>query len=192
MEDYFFWAHLSGAIAMCFSIAAWQFKSQKHIVGCYIPSSAFWAIQYFMLGVPNAGLFAIACIFKDAALFKLSEKYFRAIIGIFFISNVLFISLFYASALDLLPLIIILFVNLPLTKNNNRYWVARGNIMAQCCWIIFNLHAGAFMGIICACFIIGSTLLGMARYEKWEIGKCYLSFAPSLARALFIKPQTYP
>lgn len=192
MEQYFIWAQISGFIAMCFSITAWQFKKQEHIVMCYIPSSFFWSIQYFLLSVPNAALFALSCILKDSALVKLSEQYLKYVVLTFFLLNLAFLIPFYKTIFDLLPLIIILLVNLPLLKKDNRYWVARGNIAAQLGWIAFNLYAGAFMGIICACFIIASTFIGMARYERWNIGKCYRSFAPSVMRSLLLKPQTYP
>lgn len=177
---------------MCFSIAAWQFKKQEHILMCYVPSGIFWTIQFLILGVFSAAIFCFFCMFKDFALAKLQEKYFKPIVIVFFAINLISVNIFYQSIYDIIPLAIVLIINIPLMKKDNRYWIARSNIIAQCCWITFNLHSGAFMGIICACFIISSTLIGMSRHEKWEIGKCYRSIMPSLARALFIKPQTYP
>lgn len=191
-DNLLIWAHLSGFIAMCFSISAWQFKKQEHILLCYIPSGFFWSIQFFLLGAYSAALFSFFCMFKDGALAKLPEKYFKTIVAVFFGINLIAVSILYQSIFDIIPLAIVLIINIPLMKKDNRYWVVRSNILAQCCWIIFNIHSGAFMGMICASFIIISSFIGMARHEKWAIGKCYKSFLPSLTRSLFLTPRTFP
>lgn len=194
MDSIFIYAQIAGFVAMCFSITAWQLKKQEHILLCYIPSGFFWSIQFFLLGAYSAALFSFLCMFKDGALAKLPRKYFKFIVSVFFGVNVVIISVLFRSAFDLIPLLIILLVNIPLMTKDNRYWIARCNILAQCCWIIFNLHNGAFVGVICASVIITSSIIGMARHEKWNVGKCYKSFLPSIGRSLFSinTPQTYP
>ncbi len=194
MDSIFIYAQIAGFIAMCFSIAAWQFKKQEHILLCYVPSGFFWCVQYLLLGAYNGALFSFVAMFKDTALAKSGRAYLKYIVGAFIVFNIGLVSVFYKSAFDVLPLVICLLVNLPLLKKDNRYWMTRCNILAQICWMAFNLHAHAYMGVMCSTLIITSTFLGMARHEKWELGKCYKSFLPSLGRSLFNfnTPQTYP
>jgi hypothetical protein len=188
MDSIFILAQTAGLVAMCFSIFAWQLKKQEHILMCYVPSRFFWSIQFFLLGAHNAALFSFVCMFKDCAIIRSNERGLKYIIGSFIIFNIGLILLFYKTLFDILPLLVTLLINLPLLKKDNRYWMARCNIAAQLCWIMFNLHVGAYMGFVCACFIIISSLIGMARHENWEIGRCHLTFIPTLTKALLGKP----
>lgn len=177
---------------MCFSIAAWQFKKQEHILMCYVPAGFFWGTQYLLLGAYNGALFSYVCMFKDTALAKSSQRYLKYIVGAFIIFNIGLLFAFYESFFDALPFCICLLINLPLLKQDNRFWIARCNIGAQFCWVAFNLQAGAYMGVACSCFIVTSTLIGMYRHEEWDLGRCYKTFLPSLYRSLFPNFRTYP
>lgn len=193
-SNIFIWAQVAGAIAMCFSLAAWQMKKQEHIMLCYAPGGFFWGVQYLLLGTYNGAMFSFVSMIKDLVLSRASASALKYVVGAFILFNVVLLFVFYKSLIDALPLMVCLFCNIPMLFQDNRYWIARCNIGAQLCWIVFNLSAGAYMGVICAVLIISSNLMGMARIEGWSIGKCYRTFLPSIARSLFAFPnfRTFP
>ncbi|NQZ13568.1 MAG: YgjV family protein [Alphaproteobacteria bacterium] len=95
---------------------------------------------------------------------------------------------------DVLPLMAGTIANLGLLKRDNREIVARASLTSQFCWITYNIIVSSWMGILC-CLLVGSScVIGMIRHENWKIGRCYRSFAPSIAKSLFIIPSwtTYP
>ena len=93
---------------------------------------------------------------------------------------------------DFLPLIGTIIFSASLLCADNRMLIARANFLSNGFWSTYALFSLSYFGILFGIFVAFSTLLGMARHEKWEIGKCYKTFGPSLMRSLFVTPQTYP
>lgn len=185
-DNIFIWAQIVGFIALCFSIAAWQMKKPEHILMVQIPNSALWCLQYTLLASPVAVLSSFFCIFKDIGVIKAQEKYLKYIVGAYIGINFIAAYLFYESIFSILPVIVSLLVNLPLLKKDNRRWMARGTLVSQICWIAFNLHVGAYMGIIGALLVATSTIIGMYRYENWNFKKG----PKQLLESLIIVPQS--
>lgn len=193
LENTFLWAQLFGFCAMCFSICAWQLKNPRNILRCYVPSALFWSVQYFLLGSYIAVITSVFAALKDTILSFLPADKTKYLIGAF-ICFIWGIGLpFVNKPIDFIPLITISIFNLCLLQPDNRCLMSRINILCQLSWLVFNLHLGAWMGIACSFFVIGSALKGMIKHEEWEIGKCYRTFFPSIRRALFnFTPRTYP
>ena len=179
---------------MSLSVYAWQIKNPRMILLLYVPIGIFWATQYFLLGALAGVAIALMGACKDCTMSFISKEKARNVIFAFFFC-VWCVGLFFVkSPIDLLPLVTTTLFNLALLQPDNRYLMARVNTLTQFLWIAFNLSVGAYMGVLCSFLLIGSTLIGMARVEGWELGKCYRTFGPSFIRALFVFPsfRTYP
>lgn len=189
-----FWAQIFGLVAMSINILSWQIKNPRWIIFSYCPASALWAIQYLLLGAPLGAIMNICGSCKDGALAFIKDKYVPFLIGAFLTVTWCVGLYFFKNWFDVLPLIAGTIINLALLQRDNRPLVSRAGVIATSCWIIYNYIVGSYMGFICGCLVIISSTVGMARFEKWDIGKCYKSFLPSLARSLFIFPnfRTYP
>ena len=185
-DNTFIWAQVVGAIALCFSMTAWQMKKPEHILAVQVPNSALWCLQYILLASPVAAISSFFCIFKDIGVINAKEVNLKYIVGSYIGIHFIALGFFYESVFSILPVIVSLLVNIPLLKKDNRHWMARGTLTSQFCWITYNLHAGAYVGIAIALLVGASTIIGMARHEKWE-----LTAPPKkLLKNLLIIPQT--
>lgn len=194
MDSVFFWAQCLGVIAMSINILSWQLKNPRFIIFSYCPASILWAIQYFLLGAPLGMIMNICSSLKDGILFFIHSKYIPYLIGtfLFFIWSVglYFLTHWY----DILPLISSTIINLALLQRDNRSLIARAGIVATIGWLAYNLIVHSYMGFASGSLSIISSLIGMARFEGWKLGKCFKTFPPSVIRSLFIFPsfRTYP
>ncbi len=188
----FLLAQFFGFCAMCLSVYVWQIKNPRMILLLYVPTSLLWATQFFLLGSNMAAIICLLCVVKDFSLSVVDKKRAPKIITLFLIAIWSIGALTITTTIEVLPLITLTFFNLALLQPDNRRLMARTNILTQVLWIAFNISISAYMGVLCSLLLVVYTLIGMYRHEKWEIGRCYKSFAPSLMRALLIKPQTFP
>lgn len=195
MDSVFLWAQVVGFFAMGIGIFAVQIKNPRHILLCGVPSALLWTIQYLMLGAPIGALLNLSSGLKDIALVYVVKRYIPYVIAIF-LAAIWSTGLYsFSHWYDMLPLIAVTAVSIALLiDRDNRSLFVRAIIFNCCLWIVYNAIVGSWMGLSCAVMIIISSLISMARYEEWEIGKCYKSFLPSLARELVIfpSPRTYP
>lgn len=175
-------------------MVAWQLKNPRHVIFCYVPSCALWGIHYAMLGAPLGVLTNICSIFKDGTLAFGKDKYIPyAIYGYLFIIFTVGLYLF-KGWYDIFPLLAGLVINISLLQRDNRALIARGTLCGQVCWFSYNIIVGAWVGCLCAVLVSASTVIGMARYEQWDLPMCYKRFLPSLYNSLIrsMIPRTYP
>lgn len=178
---------------MCINIAAWQLKNSRHIIFCYVPSSTLWGIHYALLGAPLGLLTNICSIFKDGTLALGKDKHAPyAIFGYLFATFTIGLYLF-KDWYDLFPLMAGFFINISLLQRDNRGLIARGTLCGQICWFAYNIIVGAWVGCLCAILVSTSTVIGMARYEQWDLPMCYKRFLPRLYNCLvgYMFPKTY-
>ncbi|MAZ76775.1 MAG: hypothetical protein CMH31_05680 [Micavibrio sp.] len=194
MENGFLLAQIIGLCAMGINIFAWQLKNSRHIIFSYVPAGSLWALQYIILGAPLGVVMNVCSVIKDFFLTFINADYVIYIIGLFMISIWSIGLYFYDNWYDILPLFGATVTNLSLLQRDNRSFVARGVICAQIFWISYNLIVGSYAAALSGIMVICSSTIGMARHEKWIIGNCYRTFAPSLVRALFSFPsfRTFP
>lgn len=189
LSNTFLLAQIFGFCAFACCMFAYQIKNPRYIVLACIPISWFFGLQFLLLGAYSAAIFSLICMFKDAVIFILRQEYLKRFIYCYLLINTSFLLFYYESIFDLLPILSALFINIPLINRDNRHMIVRGTIVSQICWIIFNLNVSAWFGFACSILTIFSAMIGMARHEKWEVGKCYRSFTPSIVRALLNKTQ---
>ena len=192
-ENTFLMAQIFGLCAMTFSICAWQLKNPRNILRCYVPSSLFWAVQYFLLGAYSAVITSVVVAFKDFILSYLPKEKTKFFIPVFLVFIWSVGIPFVKEPLHIIPLIIITIFNITLLQPDNRGLISRSTVLCQIGWLVFNFSVGSWMGVACSIFVMSSAITGMARVEAWEIGKCYRTFLPSIRRSLFdFTPRTYP
>ncbi len=190
----FFWAQVAGLFATGICVGVWQIKNPRKILLFGVPGAFLWGVQYLLLGAPLGALTNFSSAAKDLILVNIHKKYLPILVGVFLLM-IWGIGLYMMSTwADILPIFSVTLFNLALLFRDNRSLLARSSILSQILWIMYNIIVGSWMGLLCSSLTIISTLWGMARHEEWEIGKCYKSFMPSLARSLFVVPnfRTYP
>ena len=190
--DTYLWAQIIGFCAMVGTISVWQLKNSRHIIILYIPVAMLWGTQYYLLGAMLGVLVSSFSVIKDCFVGFLPARYSRYAVISFLISISTVTFLVAETALDYLPLIATLIFNLSLFFPDNRELVARSAILTQFAWLAYNIPSEAWMGAICCVLVMISSAIGMARHEKWELGKCYRTFGPSLMRSLCLTPRTFP
>lgn len=185
-------AHIFGLIGLSIGLLAWQMHLTKHIIFNNMVSCLFWAAHFWSIGAPIGMIMNLYNVPKDVLLLKTEEQHAKKIICSFLIFATLTALFNLEKAIDLLPIFACFLTNIPLIWNANRNLIARGCFVGNSFWLFYCLANLSVFGTIASALTMLSALIGMARHEKWEIGRCYRSFLPSLGRALFIKPKTYP
>jgi hypothetical protein len=192
MDSVFICAQIIGFCAMCFSVTAWQVKEPRKIYALYVPSSLLWSFQYILLGAPVGAIIAICSASKDAGLAFANPNHKKYFVSAYIVLVVGFGAYYFQSWISLFPILAALSLNATILLTDKKDIIARAVILSQIFFILYNLNTGAWMAVVCSVLVIVSSIIGMARHEEWDIGRCYKSFAPSLMRSLLIKPQTYP
>lgn len=187
--DQFIIIQIIGFIAMAIGTLAQQAKTSRRMIGFSIPSSALWTIQYIMLGAPIGALINGGGILKDIGVLAFNKRHVPLLIATYIIFSCVIGLYMFKAWYDILPLICVTVLNLSFIQRDNRPLIARAMIINCLLWIVYNGIVESWMGLACACFVICSSIIGMYRHENWDIGKCYKSFFPSLARSLFIFPK---
>lgn len=193
VENGFLLAQFIGFFAMAVNLSAWQIQKPRHIIMAYIPTNLLWTAQFMLLGGLTGAIASLLTVAKDTSLLIREDKRTYILIA-FLSSNTLIASFFINTWFDILPILAVMFGNAGLFIPNNREVYARGTLIGCSLWLAYNILVGAWIGMMCSSLLILSILLGMARYEGWQVGRCYRTFAPSIARSLFIIPswRTYP
>ncbi len=190
MENIFLIAQIIGFCAMCFSVAAWQVKEPRKIYALYVPSSLLWSLQYCLLGAPVGAIISICSASKDAGLAFADPKHKKYFLCAYLLLIIIFGCYFYQSTISIFPIFAAFFLNITILLTDQRSFISRSTIISQFCFIYYNLHNDAWMAMLCSCFVILSSIIGMARHEKWVIGKCYKTFMPSIIKSLFFTPKS--
>lgn len=185
----FLWAQALGLIALSINITAWQLENSRHIIMCHIPARILMAIQYIMLGAPLGAIMDICAVFRDTGITFSQDKFSRYIILICLFSSWVVGLYFSESWYDALPMIAVTIGNIALLYREDRSLYARMVIIASFFFIIYNIMVGSWMGLACGILVIVSSIIGMYRYEGWNLGKCYRSFLPNFARSLLVFPN---
>jgi len=190
----YLWAQIVGLFAMTGCISIWQLKNPRHIIILYIPVAILWGIQYYLLGAMVGVMICTLSIAKDACVGFMPARYSRYFV-ITFLATITTVTLYIAKTpLDYLPLLASTLFNLGLLMPDNRSLVARFAVISQLSWLLYNVPTEAWMGVACCVLVITSSLISMARYEKWQLGKCFKTFPPSFIKSIFALPnfRTYP
>ncbi len=192
IENSFLIAQIIGLIALIGNMAAVQIKNSRNLVLAISVCDIFWALQFLILGA-NAGAFlCLASFFRNSLVAFSNANSIKYIITIFLVIISILSVYSYQGLFSLIPFLATSLYTISLLKIDCRGFVCRSTLICSLLWIAYAIIVGSYPIIICYSFCIFSNIIGMARHEKWDIGKCYKTFAPSIIRSLIIRPQTYP
>ena len=186
-------AQIAGFLAMSCCVISMQFKNPRNIILTGVPSGLLWATQYMLLNAPMGAIANATGALKNL-LIAFIPKSFVPYLLIGYLAMMWSIGLYNLDVwYALLPLIGASATSVALLINrDNRELYARSIVFCCGMWACYNITVGAYMGLACDTLTILSSIIGMARHEKWKIGRCYRTFFPSLARSLFPNMRTYP
>ena len=185
-------AQICGLLAFLIQAAAWQLKKPRVIIFLHVPINVLWTIQFYLLGAFVGCFQSIACGVKEFFLSTARAKYVPYIIFSYIMASFIVVINFFGVWYDVLPFVGTFIVNIAMLQRDNRALIARASIACALCWLVYNLNTAAYVTMTCDCFFIIAVMVGMARHENWQLGRCYRTFFPSLARSLFPSLRTYP
>ena len=192
-ENTFLMAQAFGALALFVNIYAMQIEKSRNIILAMVPVGVLNTIQFLLLGAWPAAIYCALSSSKDLCLFFVKDKWVVYLIATFLIVVIGFGVYSFDRFYDLFPVLSGIIVNLSLIFRDNRSVVMRATILFHMIWFLYNCTVGAYVGAFSSIIILCSVLVGMFKYEQWEIGKCYRTFLPSIRRSLFdFTPRTYP
>ncbi len=183
-DDLFIWAQIMGALGLLANVISWQIKKPRHIILATVPCNILWASHYAMLGAPLGAIANLCSCFKNLGLAFVQDRLVPYIIYGSILLTWGIGLYFYEFWYDILPLFSIAILNLGLLFRDNRPLIARTTLIHCTFGLVYDSIVGSYVGFFCGVFIMVSALIGMYRYENWEIGKCYKTFIPSLTRSL--------
>lgn len=195
LTNTFLLAQIAGFLAMSCCVISMQFKNTKNMILSGVPSGLLWAAQYILLNAPMGAIANAIGAVKNLLIAFIPQNYVPYLLGLYLVMmwsiGLYNLDVWYA----LLPLIGASATSVALLiDRDNRAFYARAVVFCCSLWACYNITVGAYMGLACDTLTITSSLIGMARYENWDIGKCYKTFLPSLAKSLFAFPnfKTFP
>ena len=193
LDNAFVFAQILGMCAFGLQLIAWQIKSSRLIILIHAPTNFLWCVQFYFLGAYIGCFQALTCGLKDALIAFVRQEYFLIIVFLYLAVNFIAMIYFFSHWYSVFPFLATLTLNIAYLKRDNRALIARAYIVSIACWVIYNFFATAY-AVMIGDLIVGVTVfIGMARHEKWKIGRCYRTFLPSIHRALFsFTPRTYP
>lgn len=194
MQDVFLLAQIIGFIAMAVGMIAWQVKKSRLISFNLGVSDSLWAIQYLLLNAHTGAFLLVGAALRNFCAAYFNKKGMKFVVALYLGFAIIISLMNHKELYDLLPLIGTVFFSLSLLQPDNRELIARASIISNLCWTSYAFFSLSYLGVLYGVILGTSKFIGMARHENWQIGKCYRSFTPSIARALFTmtKPQTYP
>ncbi|MEM8833606.1 MAG: YgjV family protein [Pseudomonadota bacterium] len=193
LENKFLMAQIAGFLAMSCCVISMQFKHPRNIILTGVPSGLLWATQYMLLNAPMGAIANASGALKNLLITFLPKSFVPHLL-LFYLFLMWGIGLYNLEVwYALLPLIGASATSVALLINrDNRELYARSIVLCCSLWACYNITVGAYMGLACDTLTILSSIIGMARHERWEIGRCYRTFFPSLGRSLFPNLRTYP
>ena len=193
VQNSFMVAQIFGVLAFSLQVIAWQLKAPRLIILIHAPINLLWSAQFYLLGALIGCFHSLACALKDAVLFGVHTKYLPIVIGMYLLTCFLIAINFSTNWYGVLPFLGTFVLNIAMLKRDNRKLIARAYIVSIMCWMVYNYFSAAYVTMTCDAIVAVTVVIGMARFEKWQIGKCYKTFLPSIHRAIFnFTPQTYP
>ena len=168
-DNIFIWAQIIGFIAVAMNAMIGQIKEPKHIIIAYIPTNFIWAIQFFMVGGLIGATVSIAYIFRDSCFVFLKKKHHKYVVCLMLVFVGLIGFYQYKEIFDILPLIAMTVFNIGFFFKEKRPIWARCSLINSICYLIYCTHIVSIPGAISCMFCMSSNLIGMYRYEEWNL-----------------------
>lgn len=153
-----------GIIGAAFNISSFQLKSNKKLILFQFLGSAFFLLNYFLLGA-FTGCFMNGAGTLRGLIFLKGDKarkpYILVILNLLLVIGTL---LTWEGVLSILPLIGMLTMTTVMYLNNGKLIRMGQLFIASPCWLVYNFTSGTIGGTICEVFIIVSAVISFIRY----------------------------
>ena len=147
-------------IAFCFDLAAFQFKSRKHILLCMIVSAALIATHFIALDRITAGLF----IYVGVVRYALS--YFTTSTKVMFLCMILTTSVLFLTFTGMISIIAYMgaMVGTWSSFRPDDRTLRRGAMVGTSLWIIHNILVKSPAAVVLEVFFLAGNFLGYYRF----------------------------
>ena len=170
-------AQAVGIVAMAFNILSYQCKKQSTVIALQLFGGALFSANYLLLGATIGGILNLIAVVRAVVfLFKDKLKTDRLIWFIPFLASyitvyILNFTLFgvaptpFNFIIELLPVIGMTALNIGF-RLKNASDVRICGLISSPAWLIYNIAAGSWGGILCEIFTLISIFIGMLRHDK--------------------------
>jgi hypothetical protein len=154
MDLSFYLIQLIGIIGLIFLVLSYYRKDTNHILVFHIISTILFCIHYFLLGAYSGLLICFYEVVRDFLYYKTDKDtyIFAGCVLVYYISARLTVFTF----LDIFPYVASLIDGFFLTQK--RIIVVYGAILTYSLWLLYDLYANSYSGIITDGLIILSNL----------------------------------
>lgn len=155
-----------GIIAMLFSVFSFQMNKHKHIMIMQILATAFFGVQYFMLGAfTGAAMDAVGCI-RSFVFYHKDKKWAQSPIwiGVFIAAFILF-GIFTWQGPKSLLMILAMILNTFSFSFTKPKLVRSTILVSSPLLLIYNILTGSIGGVINEAFVEISSIVGIIRYD---------------------------
>ncbi|MEM9469434.1 MAG: YgjV family protein [Pseudomonadota bacterium] len=194
MENSFLLAQIIGFVSLILTLLRMQIKQPRYIALGEVPTASLWGLQYYLLNAQAGMIICLLSIVRGLLVFCVPDKYLKHVL-IAFVSLITFLLIInYSGHYDLFALAGIYLYAIACLFRDNRPLMARIILIHCIPWIVYNVITFSIFAGLSSFLGMFSCIIGMARHEKWDIGKCYRTFSPSIMRSLLsgTKLRTYP
>jgi len=167
LDNSFLIATVIGLIALCVTVYSFQRKQARQIFFVQIFSPLLWALHFFLLGAWAGCLVNILNSLKNTGTVFFSDRHIKKF-ALIYVSILWFIFwiFVYQTPSDLTILLSNTLGSLLIFVRDNRYAVARGNIVIAGLWFAYGMANSSIPSILTEIFIISSIFIGMLRHEQ--------------------------
>ncbi len=185
-----FYIQAIGFLGMLIETLLWQIKNPRHIYAVSVLVTLIWGIHYVFLSAPAAVVYSMISALKYSVMAFVKDERIIPPTVFLTIGSTIFLTLtYYSASYDLVPLFGCLIINMALLKRDNRALFCRAVILGCIGWVYYNAVVGSWFGCLAAALNILSLVIGMYRYEKWNLSISTPNIGFVFFRKLFVIPQ---
>ncbi len=163
----FIMAQIFGVSVVISNVLSMQMKKKKQIIFMLILANLFSAINFILLQSYSGALicfFAMMQTFINNFFEKKGKSIPILLIGIYIIISILCGLITYQNYIDILPIISSILYTIMIIQKREKN-IRRITLINMILWVIYDLVAMAYMMVVSDIITIGSTIIGMYRYD---------------------------
>ena len=163
----FILVQILGAITLIIAILAMQQKTKEKLLLFQITSFSLFLAQYAMTGRITAAVIFLVTIIRGGIFYYYAKKNLKPSIAILIVfESIIIVSTYltWQNFMSAVPLIATTTNTWGILQDNMR-WTRRTSLLAQTCWLAYNITATMYTGALAMGFQMASTIIAMWRYD---------------------------
>lgn len=168
---YYFIAQMVGFIGVVLIILSYQCKSSKKLLGMQMGANAVYILHFFMLGAFSGSMNLAISFFRNFTLFNSNKKWAQHKLWMWFYItlHIVVTLLTWQDMFSILPCIGVVAMTFAMwTKNGKKIRLANLFVNSPA-WLIYDIYAVSYSGIVCEVFALISVLTSFKRYGVKEL-----------------------